>query len=96
MMNTLSNLWRRYQRGGPLMREAALFGLCLLLGWLLIPVAIYQVGLRLLGPYEHGSYLKFVSDIAGGVFSGLWPFWLLVLGPYLGLWAFRLWRRAWQ
>jgi hypothetical protein len=96
MMNGLSTLWRRYQQSSALVRELAIFSLCLVLGWLLIPVAIYLVGMRLLGPYEHGSYLQFVLDIAGGVLSGSWPFWLLVLGPYLGLWAYRLWRRARQ
>jgi hypothetical protein len=96
MMNGLSTFWRRYKQSSPLTREVAIFSLCLTLGWLLIPVAIYLVGMRLLGPYEHGSYLKFVTDIGSGVFSGSWPFWLLVSGPYLGLWAYRLWRRAWQ
>ncbi len=95
-MNGLSTFWRRYQRSGPLMRETVIFGLCLVLGWLLIPMAIYLVGIRLLGSYEHGSYLNFVTDIASGVFSGSWPFWLLVLGPYLGLWTYRLWHRVWQ
>jgi hypothetical protein len=96
MMSGLASLWRRYQQSGRLTRECMIFGLCLVLGWLLIPAAIYLVGMRLLGPYEHGGYLQFVADIAGGVFSGSWPFWLLVSGPYLGLWAQRLWRRAWH
>ena len=72
------------------------FTLCLLAGMLLIPAAIYQVGMKLLGPYENGGYFSFVADIARSAVVGSWPFVLLVLGPYLGLWLLRLWRRVIQ
>jgi hypothetical protein len=93
-MSRLTDLWRRFRQAGALARESILIGLCLLTGLLLIPAAIYLVGVRLFGSYEHGSYLRFVGDIASGAFGGSWPFLMLIAGPYAGLWALRLWRRA--
>ena len=77
-------------------REAVTVALCLILGWLLIPAAIFLVGQQFLGPYERGGYFSFVRDIAAGVISGSWTFWLLVLAPYGGIWLIRLWRLVWR
>jgi hypothetical protein len=94
MAGRLTNLWRRYRQSTGLAREAVHFALCLLVGALLIPAAIYLVGVKVLGPYEDGGYFSFVADIARSAAVGSWPFVLLVLGPYLGLWMLRLWRRT--
>jgi hypothetical protein len=75
-------------------RELLTIGLCLIAGLLLIPGAIYFVGLKLLGPYDRGGYFNLVGNIASAVIQGAWPFCLLVLGPYIGLWVLRFWRLA--
>jgi hypothetical protein len=92
-MNPISRLWRRYRRLDGVTRELATFALCLLLGVLVIPAAIYLVGLKLLGSYSNGGYFAFVRDISVALGSFSWPFWLLALGPYLGVWLLRIWRR---
>ena len=94
MFGRVSGLWRKYRQSRGLPRECMHFVLCLLLGLLLIPAAIYLVGMKLLGAYENGGYFAFVIDIARSAASGSWPFVLLGLGPYLALWSLRLWRRV--
>jgi hypothetical protein len=94
MFGGISDLWRKYRQSRGLPRECIQLALCLLLGLLLIPAAIYLVGMKLLGAYENGGYFAFVSDIARSAATGSWPFVLLVLGPYLALWTLRLWRRV--
>ena len=94
MLSGVSRLWRKYRHSRGLAREAMHFLFCLVAGAILIPAAIYLVGMKVLGPYEHGGYLSFVLDIVVSALRGSWPFLLLVLGPYLGLWTLRLWRRV--
>ena len=78
-------------------RELALFGGALALGLLLIPLLIWVVGHRTLGPYTQGDDPRGLGPLAlyGNYFSGLghgWlGYWAVALGPALLLLAVRLW-----
>ncbi|MGA7538743.1 MAG: hypothetical protein WBW93_08245 [Steroidobacteraceae bacterium] len=78
-------------------RELSLFGAALALGLLVIPLLIWVVGHRTLGPYTHGDDPHGLGPLAlyGDYFSGLghgWPaYWAVALGPAVLLLAGRLW-----
>ena len=78
-------------------REAALFGSALVLGFLVIPLAIWLVGHRALGPYTRGDSPHGLGPLAlyGDYFSGLahgWlGYWTVALGPAVLLLLARLW-----
>lgn len=78
-------------------REAALFGGALALGLLVIPLFIWLLGRRALGPYTHGDSPHGLGPVAlyGDYFSGLahgWlGYWTVALGPALLLLLVRLW-----
>lgn len=78
-------------------REAVLFGGALALGLLLIPLLIWIVGHRTLGPYTHGDVPLGLGPLAlyGDYFSGLahgWlGYWVVALGPAVLLLLARLW-----
>jgi len=92
-MSNTRNLWQRYRqlRGGR--REAATLLLCIVIGTLLVPVAIYSVGHALLGSYANGGVFRFLGDFWLQLFRLTPAFWLVALGPYLALWYWRLFRR---
>ncbi len=77
-------------------RELATFGLMLLLALTLLPLAIWMAGQFFLGDYlrdpagsRSGGPLALLADYIGGVFAGSPGHWLVLLGPYLLLLAFR-------
>jgi len=78
-------------------REAVLFGGALALGLLVIPLFIWIVGHRTLGPYTHGDLPRGLGPLAlyGDYFSGLahgWlGYWVVALGPAVLLLLARLW-----
>ncbi len=78
-------------------RELTLFGGALALGLLVIPLLVWIVGDRTLGPYTHGDDPHGLGPLAlyGDYFSGLahgWlGYWTVALGPVLLLLAARLW-----
>ena len=78
-------------------RTMALFGGALALGLLIIPLLIWLVGHRVLGPYTHGDDPRGLGPLAlyGDYFSGLahgWlGYWAVALGPAVLLVAARLW-----
>lgn len=78
-------------------RELALFGGALALGLLVMPLLIWAVGHRALGPYTHGDDPRGLGPIAlyGNYFSGLahawFGYWAVALGPAVLLLAARLW-----
>jgi hypothetical protein len=92
-MNALPNLLQRYRRSRGAQRELATFGLCLLAGGLLMPVAIYLLGFRLLGDYTHGGFFSFLGDFWLQLVTVQPAFWCVALGPYFALWFWRLLRR---
>jgi hypothetical protein len=78
-------------------REAALLGGALALGLLVIPLLIWIVGHRILGPYTHGDDPRGLGPqrLYGDYFSGLahgWlGYWAVALGPAVLLLLARLW-----
>jgi hypothetical protein len=78
-------------------REAVLFGGALAVGLLVLPLLIWIVGHRTLGPYTRGDDPRGLGPLAlyGDYFSGLahgWPgYWLVALGPAVLVLVARLW-----
>lgn len=78
-------------------RAVALFAGALALGVLIIPLFIWILGHRVLGPYTHGDDPRGLGPLAlyGDYFSGLahgWlGYWAVALGPAILLLAARLW-----
>ena len=78
-------------------REAALYGGALALGLLVIPLLIWLIGHRTLGPYTRGDDPRGLGPLSlyGDYFSGLahgWlGYWVVALGPVVLLLVARLW-----
>jgi len=75
----------------------ALYGGALALGLLVIPLLIWLIGHRVLGPYTRGDDPRGMGPLAlyGDYFSGLahgWlGYWTVALGPAVLLLLVRLW-----
>lgn len=81
-----------------LLRELLIALVLLLLGMLVLPVAVFQLGGALFGPYEGGSGAlgSFLSALFISLGQGDGAAWILVLSPLgvvvmlrLGLWVLR-------
>src|SRR5579862_2427659 len=78
-------------------RDLSLYGGALGLGLVVMPLLIWLVGHRALGPYSHGDDPRGLGPLAlyGDYFSGLahgWlGYWAVALGPAVMLLAVRLW-----
>ncbi|MEM9690143.1 MAG: hypothetical protein AAF917_11765 [Pseudomonadota bacterium] len=72
-----------------IVNEIALFAAFLFAGFLILPFAVYLVGSVVFGDYS-GGYGEFFGRLSGGLVSGHWPTWFLVLSPYLLLQIVRL------
>jgi hypothetical protein len=76
-------------------RELLILGSMLLLALTLLPLAIWGAGRLSLGDYlrdpggRTGGPLALVADYVGGILHGSLVHWLVFLGPYLLLLAFR-------
>ncbi len=78
-----------------LARELVLFGIALLAGTVLVPLLIWLVGDRALGPYTRtgggrGGPLALLLDFLNGLAHGYRTFWLVALGPAILLLLVRL------
>lgn len=67
-------------------RELIIFGSALFIGLVIVPLAIWFVGNRILGPYVHGSNpnagpLALVGDFFAGLSQGTLSCWIVALGP---------------
>lgn len=77
-------------------RELILLALALVAGFILIPLAIWLVGNRILGPYTHGldpsagGPMRLLGDFYSGLSHGSVIFWCVALGPILLIGLFRL------
>jgi hypothetical protein len=101
--NSLTSAWRGYRSLPPLQRELVTFGLALLCGLIVLPFAIWLAGQVFLGDYlrdpgdpglaRHGGPLLLLWDYWRGLSAGSPAHWLVLLGPYVLLWAFRIGRR---
>jgi hypothetical protein len=95
-MKSPREYWRRYRRSRGWARELVTIALCLLVGLLLVPCGIFFIGGRILGPYANGGLPALIADIVRGLAAGSLPFWLLVAGPYIAVWMWRLLRWGWR
>lgn len=67
-------------------RELILVVGALLFGVILVPIAIWSVGNRILGPYTHGTNLHagpmaLLGDFFEGLSLGWISYWIVALGP---------------
>ena len=79
------------------------FGLAVLVALTVLPLAIWLAGHFFLGDYlrdpvdpgvaRHGGPLGLFVDYLRGILTGSPGHWLVLLGPYTLLWAFRIGRR---
>ena len=63
-----------------------LFGTAVLLGLVVVPLLIWVVGNRILGPYTHGSNLHagpmaLLGDYYEGLSKGWLSYWIVAVGP---------------
>jgi hypothetical protein len=77
--------------------ELILAGSLIGFGLLLLPLAIYVVGIQIIGPYEgEGGAFGLLASILGALARGDWAAWVLTLSPYvvvqLGRLGLHLWR----
>ncbi|HKE43981.1 MAG TPA: hypothetical protein VKB41_05530 [Steroidobacteraceae bacterium] len=73
-----------------LRRELWLLVAGLVVGFVLMPIAVYFVGVLTLGPYAAGGLGSFIADYYRGLFHGWLPGWGVVVGPYLLVQLMRL------
>jgi len=78
-------------------RELIILGIALLCGFLLVPLAIWAVGNRILGPYTHlqdptagTGPMRLLADYYDGLVHGWVIFWWVGFGPYVLVWLVRL------
>jgi hypothetical protein len=67
-------------------RELIILGSALLFGLIVVPLAIWLVGNRILGPYSHGTNpnagpLALVGDFFVGLSRGWTSYWIVAVGP---------------
>jgi len=101
--NSLTSAWRSYRSLPPVQRELATLGLALLFALTILPLAIWCAGQIFLGDYlrdagdssavRHGGPLALTLDYVRGILAMSPGHWLVLLGPYALVWAFRAVRR---
>jgi hypothetical protein len=69
-----------------LSRELIIFGIALIVGLVAVPLAIWFVGNRILGPYTHGTDthagpLALLGDFFVGLGHRAISYWVVALGP---------------
>ena len=79
-----------------LMRELALFLGLLLVGLVLLPIAIYWLGPRLLGEFGGHGFSDFFGSLVARLRAGEFAAWFLVYSPYLVIQVLRLTRLGWR
>ena len=90
-MPLIPKAWRPGQGG--VRGETAAFLICLVLGITAVPLIVWLVGSRSLGPYTNGGALEFWRDDMLALMHAQLPHWILALGPYGAFWAWRGVRR---
>jgi hypothetical protein len=77
-----------------LRRELIIAGVLAAIGLIALPLAIYFVGQRIVGPYggegTEGGSLDLSASIWAAMAGGDWAAWLLVLSPYVFVQLIRL------
>ena len=95
----LRQVARNYNAQSPLRRELLLLVGLLLLALLVLPTLVWLAGQVFLGDYLRtpaggtGGPVALTVDYVGGLLAGSPGHWLMLLGPYLLVAAWRLGRR---
>lgn len=79
-----------------LTREAALLIGLLFVGMLLLPVAVYLIGQRILGEFGGAGFSGFFGTLAAKLRSGDQVAWFLVLTPNLAVVVLRMMAWGWR
>ncbi|NIV19004.1 MAG: hypothetical protein GWN47_11640 [Woeseiaceae bacterium] len=77
-------------------REVALLTALLFVGLVIMPVALYWLGQKLLGQFGGYGYADFYGTLTARFRNGDSATWFLVLSPYLAWQALRLTAWAWR
>lgn len=92
-----SNEHRERDSGAIVRRELLIGGIAVACGLVLVPLLIWLVGHRILGPYTHTQDpsagtgpLRLLADFFTGLAHGSVVFWCVALGPYVLLSLMRL------
>ncbi len=78
------------------LKESALFFGLLFLGFVIVPIAIYIVGQRVLGEFGGHGYADFFGTLSAQIRAGDPVAWFFVLAPYLAWQLLRLTLFAWR
>ncbi len=78
------------------LREVAMFLGLLFAGLVLLPIAIYWIGPRVLGDFGGYGFADFYSSLSARLRGGEPAAWFLVLSPYLVIQVLRLTRFGWR
>jgi hypothetical protein len=78
----MANPIATYRAQSPVVREALIALIALIVGVTLLPVAVYYTGVETLGPYTGGGLWRFWGDFFKGLAQGGLSWWLIALGPY--------------
>ncbi|MET0280481.1 MAG: hypothetical protein ABW278_05070 [Steroidobacteraceae bacterium] len=96
MSNAISRSWRRYSSLPTVQREVLTLVVMLLVAVTILPVAIWLAGQFFLGAYlrdpagaRTGGPFDLIVDFLQGLGSGSPGHWLVLLGPYVLVCAFR-------
>jgi hypothetical protein len=86
LLDLLARARRSFTDRSRISREAIAFGAALLIGLVGVPLAIWFVGNRILGPYVHGTNthagpMALLGDFYAGLGNGFVSYWIVALGP---------------
>jgi hypothetical protein len=86
LLDPLARASRSWTARSRLSRELIIFGSALLIGLIGVPLAIWFVGNRILGPYTHGTNthagpMALLGDFFVGLSNGAISYWVVALGP---------------
>ncbi|MEJ2129003.1 MAG: hypothetical protein P8X81_09155 [Woeseiaceae bacterium] len=79
-----------------IVKEAALFFGLLFLGFVIVPIAIYWIGPRVIGEFGGHGYGDYFGDLSAKIRSGNLAAWFFVLAPWLAWQVVRLTAYAWR
>src|SRR6266702_6944065 len=86
LLDLLARARRPFTARSRTSRELIIFGGALLIGLIGVPLAIWFVGNRILGPYTHGTNahagpMALLGDFFVGLSHGAITYWVVALGP---------------
>jgi hypothetical protein len=86
LLEMLTSARRSFADLSRVSRELIVLGGALIVGLVVVPLAIWFAGNRILGPYTHGTNthagpMALLGDFFSGLAHGLISFWVVALGP---------------